>query len=69
MAFGTDQSESEGTDQTIGPILKSSKSQKYSCKFCTSSFRRKDALDRHEFHHTNEVKFSDFFPLNLLIKN
>lgn len=28
---------------------------KYQCTFCHERFRNKDSLDRHVYHHTNEV--------------
>lgn len=64
MTFSTDQSESEEAIEGVSPVYGLYQSEtthqppaKYFCKFCKFGFRRKDALDRHIFHHTNEVRF------------
>lgn len=72
MTFSTDQSETEGAGGDVVPedllecrLDKKAPSRQSICKYCKARFRRKDSLDRHVFHHTNQVTSHPLFALHL----
>lgn len=65
MTFGQSSDENSELIQVKNPmesihVIKKGKTRdrKHNCNYCGETFRRKDALDRHVYHHTNEVRFN-----------
>uniref|UniRef100_A0A336LE39 CSON007835 protein n=1 Tax=Culicoides sonorensis TaxID=179676 RepID=A0A336LE39_CULSO len=68
MTFGQSSDENSvviPTDNGSNNLVQGSKEiklkQSYQCHFCHERFRNKDALDRHEYHHTKEKKYKCSF--------